>query len=141
NKAMIDIRAVVGLMVLAIVAACSGVQSQSTAFPTPGTNVSTAVATSIRVTSTGGGGKVDAAQIDAAEREWVATSIRSYTITVQDASFRHVQTNTITVENGSIFSQSATCMDAPAEPPPCKVDPFTAADYTVPGLFAWARSS
>lgn len=96
-----------------------------------------------RTTATGIGGSrnVDAAQIDAAERQWVATSIVSYRISVQDASFWHAQINTITVENGRVANQSATCIDTPGGPRPCKVDPFTASDYTVPGLFAWARSS
>jgi hypothetical protein len=138
---MIDIRPLVGLIVLAIFAACGGVQGQSTALPTPGTRVSTVVATSVSATRPGASKNVNAAQIDTAERQWVASSIVSYRISVQDASFWHAQTNTITVENGSIVSQSATCIDAPGGPWPCTVDPFTASDYTVPGLFAWARSS
>jgi hypothetical protein len=124
----------------------------STTVPILQPTITTATGTSTRVTGsasvtasvragTPASKNVDAAAIDAAERQWIGTSIRSYTITVQDASFWHAQTNTITVENGSVVSQSATCIDAPGGPRPCKVDPFTASDYTVSGLFAWARSS
>jgi hypothetical protein len=80
-------------------------------------------------------------QIDKAEQQWQAQHIGKYRIEVQHVqSIWHLQINTITVEDGKVVAQSATCQPAPFEGRECKVKPFNAKDYTVAGLFAQARS-
>ncbi|HEX3049428.1 MAG TPA: DUF6174 domain-containing protein [Aggregatilineaceae bacterium] len=81
-------------------------------------------------------------QLDEAETQWQAAGISSYTISVTDASFWSVQTNTITVEDGVIIDQSATCINSPMQQDgACQPKPFDPAAYTVSGLFEHARSS
>jgi Family of unknown function (DUF6174) len=82
------------------------------------------------------------AQIDQTEQKWQAQHIARYRIQVQHVeSIWHLQVYTITVEDGNVVAQSATCSPAPMEGHECKVHPFDANDYTVAGLFATARSA
>lgn len=78
--------------------------------------------------------------LTAGERQWQQGGIVNYRIVVTDANFARIQTNTITVRNGIVVDQSATCT-GPAiwRSLPCKVQPFNAMDYIVPGLFARAQ--
>ena len=81
------------------------------------------------------------AQVDKAEQQWNTRGITSYQISVwQINSTWHAQMNTIEVVNGQVTGQWATCITAPAETYPCKVQPFDPAEYTVPALFATTRS-
>ncbi len=81
------------------------------------------------------------AQIGSAEQRWQAQHIASYRIQVQQmSSIWHLQRHTITVRDGVVVDQSATCIPAPIEGRECKVRPFVAEDYTVAGLFETARS-
>lgn len=81
------------------------------------------------------------AQIGFAEQRWQAQHITGYRIQVQQmSSIWHLQRYTITVQNGDVVDQSATCIPAPMEGRECKIRPFAAEDYTVPGLFERARS-
>ncbi len=47
---------------------------------------------------------------------------------------------TITVRDNIVESATAYCSPAPTEGEHCEVEAFNAEDYTVPGLFAKARS-
>jgi hypothetical protein len=78
--------------------------------------------------------------IDKAEGEWQALGITSYRIEVMVASIWHAQTYKLTVREGEVVEESASCIPAPTESGVCEVQPFDAADYTVPGLFEYARS-
>lgn len=79
--------------------------------------------------------------IDQAEHKWQAQGIRSYRIQVLHLqSIWHAQTYSITVRNERVIDQSAFCVPAPSEAGQCTVRPFKAEDYTVPGLFAIART-
>lgn len=91
----------------------------------------------------GGGGSL-VGQVEKAERLWEAQSIASYRIQVSHGRGTwHFQTHTITVKDGQVVEQSAACTTAPMETAmgkECEVEPFDAEEYTVPGLFATARS-
>ena len=84
------------------------------------------------------------AQVNKAERKWQKQDINSYRIeVVYICSTWHYQTHTITVRDGQAVDWSASCMDAPRETYmgiECEVEPFDPEEYTVPGLFAKARS-
>ncbi len=81
------------------------------------------------------------AQIGFAEQRWHTQHIPRYRIQVQQmSSIWHLQRYTITVQNGDVVDQSATCIPAPMEGRECKIHPFTAKDYTVSGLFETAQS-
>ena len=80
------------------------------------------------------------AQIDEAEEKWQEQDIESYRIEVLSASIWHAQSHQITVRNGKVVEESASCIPAPTESGKCEVEPFNAEDYTVPGLFSLARS-
>ena len=79
-----------------------------------------------------------------AERRWNRQDIDDYRIEV--AYIRgvwHFQKHTLTVRKGEIADVSASCVQAPrerAQDMECKVEPFDPLEYTVPGLFAKARS-
>ena len=80
-------------------------------------------------------------QIGAAEQHWQAQHITSYRIQIQHvASIWHLQRYTITLRDGAVVDQSASCIPAPFEGRECSVQPFAAKDYTVAGLFETARS-
>jgi hypothetical protein len=80
-------------------------------------------------------------QIAQAEQRWAQQQIASYSITViQVNSLWHAQTQTITVTDGVVTGQAAFCTPAPLEGRTCEVAAFDATEYTVPGLFATARS-
>ncbi len=56
------------------------------------------------------------AQIGLAEQQWQAQHIAHYRIQVQQiSSIWHLQRYTITVQNGDVVDQSATCIPAPIE--------------------------
>jgi hypothetical protein len=81
------------------------------------------------------------AQIDAAEQRWSSQGIGSYRIEVRRVnSIWHAQWNTVVVKDGQVAEQSSRCTRAPAESQHCRLQPFDAAQYTVPGLFATARA-
>ena len=80
------------------------------------------------------------ASIDQAERKWQAHGITSYRIEVLTVqSVWHAQSHQITVRDGKVIDQSASCIPAPTEMGVCEVQPYKAEDYTVPGLFAKAH--
>ncbi|GAB4579403.1 MAG: hypothetical protein Fur0022_21410 [Anaerolineales bacterium] len=82
-----------------------------------------------------------ASPLEEAERKWQAQGIGSYQIEVLVVrSIWHAQYQQLTVENGMITFQTARCVPAPFEGQTCEVEPFTAEDYTVPGLFAKASA-
>jgi hypothetical protein len=88
----------------------------------------------------GGQGKWDA-QIDQAEATWQQQGVDSYKIEVLVIrSIWHGQSHQITVVNGEVVSEYAECFPAPIEAGKCEVEDFNAEDYTIPGLFAIARS-
>lgn len=76
------------------------------------------------------------ALIASKKNQWQAKNIRSYRIAVQkvQASF-HAQTNTITVQDGIVTEQSATCTPAPFEGRQCKIQSFDPNEFTAAGLF------
>ncbi len=81
------------------------------------------------------------AQVQIAEAKWQARNIASYRISVlRVENIFHAQTNELTVRNGQVVEQGATCIPAPFEGTTCTVRPFDASDYTIPGLFATARA-
>lgn len=80
-------------------------------------------------------------QIDAAQAQWQAQETASYRIEVLAVRGTwHAQSHQITVSDGQVVAESASCIPAPAEMGECEVEPFDAQDYTVPALFALARS-
>ena len=81
------------------------------------------------------------AQVAQQEQEWREKDIDSYRIVVLHVrSVWHAQTHEITVRAGEVVDQSASCIPAPTENGKCEVQPFDAAEYTVPGLFGLAQS-
>ena len=79
--------------------------------------------------------------IEEAESRWQQQGIASYRIEVSVfRSIHHAQSYQITVQDGAVVDQSASCIPAPLEFGKCKVEPFEADAYTVPGLFAKASS-
>jgi hypothetical protein len=82
------------------------------------------------------------AQISAQQQSWRAQNVRRYRISVLKVNaIFHAQTNTLTVEDGRVLDQSATCTPAPFEGRACKVQPFDAAEFTVDGLFQTALAA
>jgi hypothetical protein len=83
-------------------------------------------------------------QVESARRVWNRQGIDSYRIVVSHVQGTwHYQSHTITVRDGQVEHQSATCVTAPMETAlgkECEVEPFDPEEYTVPGLFATARS-
>lgn len=84
------------------------------------------------------------AQMDlliSAENRWQSSNIDSYQIEVRVVnSIWHLQTHQITVENGVVTDAQATCDPAPFERGECEVRTFTPEDFTVTGLFDYART-
>ncbi len=79
--------------------------------------------------------------LDWAEARWLALNVNTYHIQVQAVSLWHVQTHDIVVRGGQADDSAATCMTAPLEfGNECRVQTFEPADFTVPGLFAKART-
>ncbi|RIK23733.1 MAG: hypothetical protein DCC52_12970 [Chloroflexi bacterium] len=79
------------------------------------------------------------AQIASAQNLWRAQNVRRYRIAVQKTNARlRTQTNTLTVEDGRVTHQTATCVPAPREGRTCQVEPFDANEFTVDGLFQTA---
>lgn len=82
------------------------------------------------------------AQITAQQQLWRAQNVRRYRISVMKIqAIFHAQTNTITVEDGRVVDQYATCTPAPFEGRECKVQPFDADEFTVDGLFQTALAA
>ena len=80
-------------------------------------------------------------QIDAAQTQWQAQEITSYRVKVLAVRGTwHAQSHQITVKDGQVVDESASCTPAPAEMGECEVEPFDAQDYTIPALFALAQS-
>lgn len=80
-------------------------------------------------------------QINSKENQWREKNIRRYRISVLKAQATwHAQTNTLTVEDGKVTEQSATCTPAPSEGRTCTVQPFDTDEFTVDGLFKTART-
>jgi hypothetical protein len=76
------------------------------------------------------------AQITSQKQHWDALNIQRYRISVLKVeSIWHAQTNTITVQDGQVTDQSATCTPAPFEGRSCEVREFDPNEFTVPGLF------
>jgi hypothetical protein len=81
------------------------------------------------------------AEIDQAEQRWQDQGIDDYRLEVLVVnSIWHAQTHQLTVRDGLVVEQSAFCIPAPFEAGKCTVEPFDAAAYTIPGLFAQARA-
>ncbi len=79
-------------------------------------------------------------QIDEAKEKWLDQGIESYRIEVLVViSVWHAQSHAITVEDGKVVDQSASCIPAPTEFGECELRPFDSQDYTVAGLFSQAR--
>jgi hypothetical protein len=81
----------------------------------------------------------DLAQLSGGEMRWQQAGIRSYRISVTEITTFIWQTDTITVQDGKVVDQSATCQRPLAGPSPCTVRAFNAEEITVPSLFAHAR--
>lgn len=80
-------------------------------------------------------------ETDQAQEIWRQHDIESYTIEVRVIqSVWSAQTYKITVVNGEVVSNSAECIPGPAKTSECEVAEYDPQDYTVPGLFAIARS-
>ena len=76
-----------------------------------------------------------------AEKTWVGENISSYQIEVLVMeSTWHAQYHKITVHENAVIESSARCIPAPAELGTCEVKAFSAEEYTIPGLYAQARS-
>jgi hypothetical protein len=82
-----------------------------------------------------------AAILDRQEQVWRDQQIAAYRIEVLEVrSIWHAQTHRITVRNNQVENASASCIPAPIEAGTCEVEAFIAADYTIPGVFARART-
>ena len=79
-------------------------------------------------------------QIDRAEQKWNRMGIDNYSIQVQAGGWWYLHNYTVVVREGKVVSYFSTCVEAPAQIEPCKVSPFDPEDFTVPGLFAAART-
>jgi hypothetical protein len=56
-------------------------------------------------------------QLEKAEGEWQALGITSYRIEVMVTSIWHAQTYKLTVREGEVVEESASCIPAPSKPP------------------------
>lgn len=78
-------------------------------------------------------------QIDAAEAQWKAKGLKSYRISIRAVSVWHLQTDSITVQNGTVTEHTATCEVSLLESGKCKVMPVDPQALTVESLFQKAR--
>ena len=79
--------------------------------------------------------------VDQMERAWLAQAITDYRIEVLVVnSIWHAQSHQITVRAGQMADAAASCIPAPFEGGQCRVEAFTAEDFTVAGLFRKVRS-
>ena len=76
-------------------------------------------------------------QIDQAERRWQAQAVTSYHIAGQQIAFGPGYTYELTVRNGSIVDQA--CHEQIGRTNWCQTN-FKPEQYTIPSLFAFARS-
>lgn len=81
-------------------------------------------------------------ELDEAEKMWQEQDIDDYTITVAYTPAHTVNQSiyTLTVENGELVADSATCL-AFGTNPNCIVETIDIATLTVPGMFAAARNA
>ena len=80
-------------------------------------------------------------QLDQAEQKWTNQNITSYRMEVLVVnSIWHAQSHQIIVQNNAVAESTARCIPAPMEAGTCEVRAYTAEEYTVPSLFAQARS-
>jgi hypothetical protein len=84
------------------------------------------------------------AQIRDGMQTWYRQGITSYRIDVVHVrSSWHYERHTITIRDGQLVGESASCATEPMEiavGQECAVEPFDPADYTVIGLFVTAQS-
>lgn len=81
------------------------------------------------------------AQLDQAEQQWREQKIEHYQLEVLVVrSIWHAQLHRITVDQGAVVDQTASCIPAPIEAGKCAVEPFNAEDFTIPQLFQLARA-
>ena len=80
-------------------------------------------------------------QLDQAEQKWTGQNITSYRMEVLVvSSIWHAQSHQIIVQNNAVAESTARCIPAPMEAGTCEERAYTAEEYTIPGLFAQARS-
>jgi hypothetical protein len=80
-------------------------------------------------------------QLDQAEKKWTGQNITNYRMEVLVvSSIWHAQSHQIIVQNNAVVESTARCIPAPIEAGTCEVRAYTAEEYTIPGLFAQARS-
>lgn len=80
-------------------------------------------------------------QLDQAEQKWTGQNITSYHMEVLVVnSIWHAQSYQIIVQNNSVAESTARCIPAPMEAGTCELRAYTAEEYTIPSLFAQARS-
>lgn len=79
--------------------------------------------------------------IDQAEETWQQQGVESYMIEIMIFnSVWNAVSYKITVVNDEVVSESAECIPGLAQIGECEVAQYNPQDYTVPGLFAIARS-
>jgi len=79
--------------------------------------------------------------LDQAEQKWTGQNITNYRIEVLVVnSIWHAQSHQINVQNNAVTESTARCIPAPIEAGTCEVRAYSAEEYTIPGLFAQARS-
>lgn len=77
--------------------------------------------------------------ISSQQRQWNEKQIRNYRIAVLKVeAIWHAQTNTITVQDGTVIDQAAVCTPAPFGGRECQVRGFDSNEFTVDGLFRTA---
>lgn len=77
---------------------------------------------------------------DAQADKWAAQNITSYQIQVTEISLWNIQTHTVTVKDGVITEEFATCQPSLLSfDGTCQIEPYEAENFTVPGLFALAQ--
>ena len=78
-------------------------------------------------------------KLDRAEKRWNSMHINSYTIQVQERGWWYAQNYTVVVRKGKVVDFSGTCALVEASEP-CQVSDLNAEGFTVPNLFAIART-
>lgn len=79
-------------------------------------------------------------QISSAENTWLSLGINDYLIEVTVVNVWNFQTHKIQVQNGDVLTASASCLPSPKVGEDCEVQPFEAVNFTVQGLFRYART-
>ena len=79
--------------------------------------------------------------LDQAEQKWTGQNITNYRMEVLVVnSIWHAQSHQIIVQSNAVAESTARCIPAPGEAGTCEVRAYSAEEYTIPGLFAQARS-